>query len=202
MPPIECWFSGSALFTACSFAFFAAIGFVGIMNMTEGWQKLLILAYVVAVVLFGLGWWQSAKQEWQNAKQAEKIDKLYALWAGRELTPRQRALVAHLSDLRVQGASMAAHLLSSRATNTEIQQKIKSIQDWVGETTKYIRERMGERAASHFGVDLKEPTKYPGIKSEEYNANLNWLVHLLANLDDLIQHFQDYDDASKDIYDK
>jgi hypothetical protein len=76
LPAFGFWFSGSALFTIGSFALFAVLGFVGIASMKENYRKWMISGYVVASILFVLGWWQTARQEEASANVTTTLGTL------------------------------------------------------------------------------------------------------------------------------
>lgn len=76
LPAPHFWFTGSVFYTMGSFALFAALGFAGIASMTAGYRKLMVSGYVVAIILFALGTWQSAQQEKAAAETRSLLDNL------------------------------------------------------------------------------------------------------------------------------
>lgn len=76
LPGPHFWFSGSALFTIGSFALFAILGFAGIAHMSATYRRWMISGYVAALVLFVLGWWQSAQQEAASAQRDKQLGEV------------------------------------------------------------------------------------------------------------------------------
>jgi hypothetical protein len=72
MSTLQYLFTGSAVFVAGGFALSAILGFLGVANMRSNYPAFMIAGYLVAVILFGMGWWTSAKQEEKNAKSDQE----------------------------------------------------------------------------------------------------------------------------------
>jgi hypothetical protein len=72
MPMLHSWFSGAALFAAWSFAFSAVFGFLGVRDLLEKYHRWAIAAYLSALILFGLGWYEAAKQE-DSLEQSNRV---------------------------------------------------------------------------------------------------------------------------------
>jgi|GEM_PF-6280285 len=74
MPPLEAWFSGTALFFAGSFAFGITVGLIGIKRMMS--KKIFTLLEIAAVILTACAWWSAAGSEATSAVQKSRLDLL------------------------------------------------------------------------------------------------------------------------------
>jgi hypothetical protein len=77
LPPIQYWFSGTALFLAGSFVIATAMGLIGIKNMISNTiAKGLMIA---ALALLAIGWWSAAKQEKQSDDLTKSIASIFGV---------------------------------------------------------------------------------------------------------------------------
>jgi hypothetical protein len=74
MPPLACWFSGTALFLAGSFSFTIAVGLIGIKEMIS--DRFFIIFLFAAVNLSLLAWYTAAKQASDSADLTASIQKI------------------------------------------------------------------------------------------------------------------------------
>jgi hypothetical protein len=75
-PAAHFWFSGTALFLACSFVFTVLIGLIGIKKMISRPTFWILIAF--ALVLSGLAWRTAAQQQSDEVENNAKITKMQA----------------------------------------------------------------------------------------------------------------------------
>lgn len=158
LPAIEYWVHEPSLFTAGSFALFAALGFAGIAAMTEAHRKMIYLGYGVAVVLFFLGWWQTAVQEEKSDLQNQEYSTLVgSLKKVLDLGAGQQSLSAIVTALKT-AQQQVADQEQAKAAVARIIGQYDSLQNGITtfeqiSGTQDLKERLA--AANHIIDELK-----------------------------------------------
>ncbi|MEI9886366.1 MAG: hypothetical protein WDN08_07655 [Rhizomicrobium sp.] len=74
LPPLQYWFSGSALFLATSFAFGVVVGFVGIKDMIS--LKLFYILLTIGLLLTVAAWYSAASDAQDSADTKAKLTEI------------------------------------------------------------------------------------------------------------------------------
>jgi hypothetical protein len=150
MPSLACWFSGTALFLAGSFAFGITVGLVGIRTAVS--NKFFLFFGIIAVILTAFAWWTAANNEETSATQKRQ------LMAIRESVEK----LAKTTDMRLEDpnqilAAAAAKLLEQDKKISELQpRKLSSL----------VTAANGNQEAQSYAMEFVKVFKASGCESD------------------------------------
>jgi len=170
MPSFACWFSGTAVFLAGSFAFGITVGLVGIRTAVS--NRFLLFFGIIAVILTAFAWWTAADNEETSAAQKRQ------LMAIRESVEKlAKATNMRLEDPNQILAAAAAKLLEQDKKILELQPRklssntIKKLTPAAHEFCQVIKKVLvtaanGNQEAQSYAMEFVKAFKASGCESD------------------------------------
>lgn len=149
MPAIHYWLSGASLFLAGSFILTIIVGLIAIRDLIS--NKFIVVLVIAALILMGIGWWSTAKQENASAELVDNIKQIVGV------AQSEQSLSVLIGALRDSQQQVAGHEQSQEiirrilAQYDQLQAATSTFEKFTG--TPNVKDRLA--TAEHIIDELK-----------------------------------------------